>query len=57
MSVWIIFYNYFVYKPTAPDENNEYFHIVNLKKNARVLIKDFTNGDKTCKRLMTMMPV
>lgn len=45
MTVWNIFYEFFVYKPTKPDENHEYFHIVNLKTKSTVLIKDFTKGD------------
>ena len=44
-----IFDEYFVYKPTKPDEKHDYFHIVNLKKNSTVRIKDFTNGDTSCK--------
>ena len=51
ITVWNVFYNYLVYKPTAPDEGNEYFYIVDLSKGTptTVRVKDFTKSDKTCK--------
>jgi hypothetical protein len=49
VTVWNIFYQYFIYKPASPDEDHEYFHIVNLEKNnATLLVEDFTKGDKSC---------
>lgn len=40
VTVWNIFYEYFVYKPSYPDENHKYFHIVNLKKKSTILLED-----------------
>jgi hypothetical protein len=44
--MWNIFFDYFVFKLKEPDENNEYFYIVNLKKkNGTILVPDFTKLD------------
>jgi hypothetical protein len=49
VKVWTIFYDYFIFKPEAPDENDGYFHIVNLKNgNSTILVQDFIK-DKDCK--------
>jgi hypothetical protein len=50
ITTWNIFHQYLIYKPEAPDENSEYFHLINLEKNnATYLIEDITNNDPSCK--------
>lgn len=53
ITVWSIFSNYLVYKPVAPDEGHEYFHILDLDKRregkeAIVRVWDFTRGNDQC---------
>ena len=44
--MWNAFYSYFVFKLQDPDEDSEFFHIVNLaQENAEILITDFTKFD------------
>jgi hypothetical protein len=46
---WNIYFNYFIYKPEAPDDRHEYIHLVNLEnKNSMILIEDFVH-DPDCK--------
>lgn len=41
-----------MYKPEAPDENSDCFHIINLENgNSTILVEDFLEGDRECKHL------
>lgn len=40
ITVWNVFYEYFMYKPSQPDENHEYYHLFNIKNNTLYLIED-----------------
>ena len=48
--MWNIFYNFFTFKLHDPDEESEYFHIINLaQENAEILVTDFTQLDPKLK--------
>jgi hypothetical protein len=50
VSMWNIFYNFFTFKLQDPDEESEYFHIINLaQENAEILVTDFTQLDHKLK--------
>ena len=52
ITTWTIFYKYLMYKPEAPDENSDCFHIINLENgNSTILVEDFLEGDRECKHL------
>ena len=47
--MWAISNEYFIYKPLEGDEDWDYFHVTNLKKeNSTILVPD-TIHDNTCK--------
>ncbi len=47
VSMWNIFFNYLIFKLDPPDQDADYFHIVNLDKyNGTILVKDFTKYDE-----------
>ena len=48
--MWNIFFNFLTFKLQAPDEESEYFHIINLaQENAEILVTDFTQFDRKLK--------
>ena len=45
--MWNIFFNFFAFKLQEPDDEHEYFQIINLAKdNAVILVSDFTRFDQ-----------
>jgi hypothetical protein len=48
--MWNIFFNFLAFKLQEPDEESEYFHIINLaQENAEILVTDFTQFDHKLK--------
>ena len=51
ITVWTVFYQYFIYKPEEPDENHDCFYLIDLENgNATILIEDFVK-DSACKAI------
>lgn len=48
IKIWNIFYEYFIYKPDSLDENDDCFHLHNLKTGSLYLVEDFIK-DSSCK--------